>query len=159
MIIATAGHVDHGKTTLVKALTGKDTDTLDEEKRRGLTINLGFAYFDAELNAAESVRIGFIDVPGHHKFIHNMLSGVAGMRLGLALVAPGQRSRLQALRDASRLALPLVYGAGGMLVVAALIEAFWSPRPLPSELKYGVGGAMWALVALYLLFAGRSRAD
>ena len=78
MIVATAGHVDHGKTSLVKALTGVDTDRLPEEKRRGLTIDLGFAYADA---------IGFIDVPGHERFIHNMLCGVAGIDLALLVVA------------------------------------------------------------------------
>ena len=87
MIIATAGHVDHGKTALVKALTGKDTDTLEEEKRRGLTITPGFAYFDVTRSDAESVRIGFVDLPGHHQFIHNMLSGVAGVDAVLLVIA------------------------------------------------------------------------
>jgi len=101
----------------------------------------------------------FVIAHGAFELTAILFSGVAGMRLGLALVAPGPRSRLQALRDASQRALPLVYGAGGMLVIAALIEAFWSPRPLPPELKYSVGAVLWALVALYLLFAGRRRAD
>ncbi len=83
MIIATAGHVDHGKTTLVKALTGVDTDSLAEEKARGLTINLGFAYTDAETGG----RIGFVDVPGHIKFISNMLAGVAAIDHALLVVA------------------------------------------------------------------------
>jgi len=82
MIIATAGHVDHGKTALVRALTGKDTDTLAEERRRGLTINLGFAYLDAEPQ-----RIGFVDVPGHERFMHNMLAGVAGIDAVILVVA------------------------------------------------------------------------
>lgn len=83
MIVATAGHVDHGKTLLVKALTGVDTDRLPEEKRRGMTIDLGFAYLPLE--GAET--IGFIDVPGHERFIHNMLSGVGGIDFGLLIVA------------------------------------------------------------------------
>src|SRR5579863_1857205 len=83
MIIATAGHVDHGKTLLVKALTGIDADRLPEEKRRGMTIDLGFAYLPLE--SAES--IGFIDVPGHERFIHNMLCGVAGIDFVLFIVA------------------------------------------------------------------------
>ncbi len=83
MIIATAGHVDHGKTSLVKALTGIDTDRLPEEKRRGLTIDLGFAY----LPVASAATIGFIDVPGHERFIHNMLSGVSGIDFALLVVA------------------------------------------------------------------------
>ena len=69
MIIATAGHVDHGKTLLVKALTGIDADRLPEEKKRGMTIDLGFAYLPVE----SGEPIGFIDVPGHERFVHNML--------------------------------------------------------------------------------------
>ena len=83
MIVATAGHVDHGKTLLVKALTGVDTDRLPEEKRRNLTIDLGFAYLP--LDDAET--IGFVDVPGHERFIRNMLCGVAGIDFALLIVA------------------------------------------------------------------------
>jgi len=83
VIIATAGHVDHGKTSLVAALTGVDTDRLPEEKKRGLTIDLGFAY----LPVSDAATIGFIDVPGHERFIHNMLSGVAGIDFALLVVA------------------------------------------------------------------------
>ena len=83
MIIATAGHVDHGKTELIKALTGTDTDRLPEEKARGLSIDLGFAYQSLPDNTA----LGFVDVPGHEKFIRNMLTGVGGIDLGLLVVA------------------------------------------------------------------------
>jgi selenocysteine-specific elongation factor len=83
MIIATAGHVDHGKTLLVKALTGIDADRLPEEKKRGMTIDLGFAYLPME--GAETV--GFVDVPGHERFIHNMLAGVAGIDFVLFILA------------------------------------------------------------------------
>lgn len=83
MIIATAGHVDHGKTSLIARLTGVDTDRTAEEKRRGLSINLGFAYLPRE----DRLPIGFIDVPGHHRFINNMISGVSGIDRGLLLVA------------------------------------------------------------------------
>ena len=83
MIIATAGHVDHGKTQLVRALTGIDTDRLDEEKSRGLTMDLGFAYIDSPLGN----RLGFIDVPGHVKFINNMVAGVGAVDLALLVVA------------------------------------------------------------------------
>jgi selenocysteine-specific elongation factor len=82
MIVVTAGHVDHGKTTLVRALTGTDTDTLAEEKRRGLTIELGFAYTDIGKH-----RIGFVDVPGHQRFIRNMLAGVAAPDAVMLVVA------------------------------------------------------------------------
>ncbi|HZT51174.1 MAG TPA: selenocysteine-specific translation elongation factor [Stellaceae bacterium] len=83
MIIATAGHVDHGKTLLVKALTGIDADRLPEEKKRGMTIDLGFAYWPV----APGVTIGFVDVPGHERFIHNMLCGVTGIDFVLLIVA------------------------------------------------------------------------
>ena len=86
MIVATAGHVDHGKTSLIKALTGTDTDRLEEEKRRGLTIDLGFAYLPIG-DGAEAPPIGFIDVPGHERFIRNMVCGVAGIDLALFIVA------------------------------------------------------------------------
>lgn len=82
MIITLAGHVDHGKTSLVKALSGIDTDRLEEEKRRGLTIDLGFAYIQKE-----GVEIGFVDVPGHHKFIHNMVAGVAATQFAMLVIA------------------------------------------------------------------------
>jgi len=82
VIVATAGHVDHGKTLLVKALTGVDADRLPEEKRRGMTIDLGFAY-----RKLEGGVLGFIDVPGHEDFIHNMLAGVTGIDFALLVVA------------------------------------------------------------------------
>ncbi len=99
MIVTLAGHVDHGKTSIVRTLTGVDTDRLAEEKRRGLTIDLGFAYADIH-----SQRVGFVDVPGHHRFIHNMVAGVAGRQFALLVVAaddgvmPQSREHLQILR-------------------------------------------------------------
>ena len=83
VIIGTAGHIDHGKTTLIRALTGRDTDRLEEEKRRGITIDLGFTWFDLP----DGGRAGIIDVPGHERFIHNMAAGVAGMDLVLLVIA------------------------------------------------------------------------
>ena len=83
MLIATAGHVDHGKTVLVKALTGVDTDRLPEEKARGLSIDLGFAYH----TRADGAVLGFVDVPGHERFIRNMLAGVAAIDYALLIVA------------------------------------------------------------------------
>ncbi|MCY4320039.1 MAG: selenocysteine-specific translation elongation factor [Alphaproteobacteria bacterium] len=83
MIVATAGHIDHGKTALVKALTGADADRLPEEKARGLTIDLGFAYW----RAGPGQAISFIDVPGHERFIKNMLAGVTGIDTALLVVA------------------------------------------------------------------------
>ena len=83
MIIATAGHVDHGKTSLVHVLTGVDTDRLAEEKARGLSIDLGFAYWPLK----GGPTIGFVDVPGHERFLRNMLAGVAGLDAALLVVA------------------------------------------------------------------------
>jgi selenocysteine-specific elongation factor len=83
MIIGTAGHIDHGKTSLVKALTNVDTDRLKEEKARGISIDLGFAYMPVE--GAET--LGFVDVPGHEKFIHTMLAGASGIDFALLVVA------------------------------------------------------------------------
>lgn len=83
IIIGTAGHIDHGKTTLIKALTGRNTDRWEEEQRRGITIDLGFTWFD--LPGGD--RAGIIDVPGHEKFINNMVAGVVGMDLVLLVIA------------------------------------------------------------------------
>ncbi|PPY07545.1 selenocysteine-specific translation elongation factor, partial [Cronobacter sakazakii] len=83
MIIATAGHVDHGKTTLLEALTGINADRLPEEKKRGMTIDLGYAYWPQP----DGRVIGFIDVPGHEKFLANMLAGVGGIDHALLMVA------------------------------------------------------------------------
>src|SRR6187431_2468323 len=83
MIVATAGHIDHGKTTLVKALTGIDTDRLPEEKKRGISIDLGFAYRKTDSGSV----IGFVDVPGHERFVRNMLAGVCGIDYVMLIVA------------------------------------------------------------------------
>jgi selenocysteine-specific elongation factor len=107
LIVGTAGHIDHGKTALVKALTGIDADRLEEEKRRGITIDLGFAHMDLPAagdrassipgkndaakndpaKKAEMLRIGFVDVPGHERFVRNMLAGVGGIDLVLLVIA------------------------------------------------------------------------
>ena len=83
LIIGTGGHIDHGKTTLIKKITGIDTDTLPEEAKRGMTINLGFAYYTRE----NGERIGIIDVPGHEKFIKNMVAGASGIDFLLIVIA------------------------------------------------------------------------
>ena len=83
IIVGTAGHIDHGKTALVRALTGIDADRLEEEKRRGITIDLGFAH----LQLTPELRLGFIDVPGHERFVKNMLAGVGGIDLVLFVIA------------------------------------------------------------------------
>src|SRR5437588_9486824 len=87
IIVGTAGHIDHGKTALVKALTGIDADRLQEEKRRGITIDLGFAHAELPGLSGERLRFGFVDVPGHERFVRNMLAGVGGIDLVLLVIA------------------------------------------------------------------------
>ncbi|MGW8271059.1 MAG: GTP-binding protein [Burkholderiales bacterium] len=138
MIVATAGHVDHGKTSLVRALTGVDTDRLPEEKKRGLTIDLGFAY----LPVTGAATIGFVDVPGHERFVHNMLSGVSGIDCALLVVAaddgpmPQTREHL-AILDLLGLAQGVValskidrVGAARVDAVKAMITELLSPTGL-----------------------------
>ena len=122
---------------------------------------LEFGLVASHLVRAGSAERFFSFVIGHGAFELTaiLLAGASGMRLGLAVLAPGPRSRVAALRAASLSSLPIIAGAALMLVVAAGIEAFWSPRALPAQLKYGVGAALWVLVALWLGSAGRSRAD
>src|ERR1700674_1303293 len=87
VIVGTAGHIDHGKTALVKALTGIDADRLEEEKRRGITIDIGFAHFELPGPDGGIIRLGFVDVPGHERFVRNMLAGVGGIDLVLLVIA------------------------------------------------------------------------
>src|SRR5881398_1454105 len=99
LILGTAGHIDHGKTSLVKALTGVDCDRLPEEKARGITIDIGFARLDLP-----PYRLGIVDVPGHERFIKNMLAGATGVDLAVLVVAaddsvmPQTREHLEILR-------------------------------------------------------------
>jgi selenocysteine-specific elongation factor len=128
MIIGTAGHVDHGKTALVKALTGVDTDRLAEEKRRGITIDLGYAY---------SGELGFVDVPGHERFIHTMLAGASGIDTALLVVALPEGIRPQTLEHLQILSL-LGIDHG----VVALTKADIGAARIPD-----VGSAVQALLA------------
>ena len=95
IILGTAGHIDHGKTALVKALTGIDADRLEEEKRRGITIDLGFAHLELAAPSGEKIRLGFIDVPGHERFVRNMLAGVGGIDLVLMVIAADESIKPQ----------------------------------------------------------------
>jgi selenocysteine-specific elongation factor len=95
IIVGTAGHIDHGKTALVKALTGIDADRLAEEKRRGITIDLGFAHMDLVADDGEILRLGFVDVPGHERFVRNMLAGVGGIDLVLLVIAADESIKPQ----------------------------------------------------------------
>ena len=93
MIVGTAGHIDHGKTTLVRALTGVDTDRLKEEKARGISIELGYAYVPVEPAAIRNERLagddvlGFVDVPGHERLVHTMAAGASGIDFALLVIA------------------------------------------------------------------------
>jgi selenocysteine-specific elongation factor len=91
VIVGTAGHIDHGKTALVKALTGIDADRLAEEKRRGITIDLGFAHLDL----TPQIRLGFVDVPGHERFVKNMLAGAGGIDIVMLVIAAGESIKPQ----------------------------------------------------------------
>src|SRR5499427_1490814 len=95
VIVGTAGHIDHGKTALVKALTGVDADRLEEEKRRGITIDIGFANLDLTSPSGEKLHLGFVDVPGHERFIRNMLAGVGGIDLVLLVIAADESIKPQ----------------------------------------------------------------
>src|SRR6058998_3853322 len=95
VIVGTAGHIDHGKTALVNALTGIDTDRLEEEKRRGITIDIGFAHLELPGQNGENLRLGFVDVPGHERFVRNMLAGIGGIDLVLLVIAADESIKPQ----------------------------------------------------------------
>ena len=121
MLIATAGHVDHGKTVLVKALTGVDTDRLPEEKARGLSIDLGFAYH----TRPDGAVLGFVDVPGHERFIRNMLAGVAAIDHALLIVAADDGPMPQ---TREHLAILDLLGVNGGAVVVTKIDLVDDPQ-------------------------------
>src|SRR6201998_1227514 len=95
IIVGTAGHIDHGKTALVKALTGIDADRLEEEKRRGITIDLGFAHMNLPTPDGGTLSLGFVDVPGHERFVRNMLAGAGGIDLVLLVIAADESIKPQ----------------------------------------------------------------
>ena len=121
IIVGTAGHIDHGKTTLIKALTGTDTDRWEEEKKRGITIDLGFAYFDLPNKS----RIGIIDVPGHEKFIKNMLAGVIGMDLVLLVIAADEGIMPQTQEHINILNLLGIKNGIVVLTKCDLVDSEW----------------------------------
>ena len=137
MIVATAGHVDHGKTSVVKHLSGVDTDSLEEEKRRGLTINLGYAY----LHANTDTRVGLIDVPGHSRFINTMIAGVSGIDLALIVVAADEGPMPQTMEHLEVLRL---LGIGQYAIVITHIDRVKSPRVEEvTEVLQSVMGMQW----------------
>src|ERR1700751_3603278 len=119
MIIGTAGHVDHGKTALVKALTGIDADRLAEEKRRGITIDLGYAYTDT---------LGFVDVPGHERFVHTMLAGASGIDFVVLVVAADE-----GIMPQTREHLAIIDLLGIPRGLVALSKADLAPPPRRAE--------------------------
>src|SRR5439155_6499021 len=118
MILATAGHIDHGKTALVQALTGVNADRLPEEKRRGLTIDLGFAY----ATLPDGTELGFVDVPGHERLLPNMLAGVLSIDRVLLVVAADDGPRPQTLEHLDILELIGVAETTGVITKLDRVE-------------------------------------
>ena len=142
MILGTAGHVDHGKTALVKALTGVDTDRLEEEKRRGITIELGFA----PLRLGD-LTLGVVDVPGHEAFVRNMLAGATGVDLALLVVAADEGVMPQTKEHLAILDLLGIRGGVIALTKYDLGDADW--RALVAEdVRAAVAGTALANAAI-----------
>lgn len=137
MIIGTAGHIDHGKTALVKALTGVDCDRLKEEKTRGITIDLGFAY----LPVAAGKVLGFVDVPGHERFVHTMLAGAGGIDFALLVIAADDGIKPQTLEHLSIIDL---LGVGRGLVALTKIDLVTPERVamLEREIRMVLAGTV-----------------
>lgn len=121
IIVGTAGHIDHGKTTLIKALTGRETDRLKEEQKRGISIELGFTYFDLP----SGKRAGIIDVPGHEKFIKNMLAGVMGIDIVLLVVAADEGVMPQTLEHLAILNMLGIEKGFIVVTKADMVEEEW----------------------------------
>ena len=121
VIIGTAGHVDHGKTVLIKALTGIDTDCLAEEKRRGITIDLGFAHLDWP----DGAQAGIVDVPGHEKFIKNMLAGAGGIDLALLVIGADEGVMPQTVEHLDILSLLGIRDGLVVLTKMDLVDDGW----------------------------------
>jgi selenocysteine-specific elongation factor len=135
IIIGTAGHIDHGKTTLIKALTGRNTDRLKEEQRRGISIELGFTYFDLP----DGRRAGIIDVSGHEKFIKNMLAGVGGMDMVLLVVAADEGIMPQTTEHLNILDMIRIKKGIVVLTKADMVEEEWLEMVI-EEVKENIKG-------------------
>src|SRR5471032_3235175 len=118
-VVGTAGHVDHGKSALVRALTGTQPDRWEGERRRGMTLDLGFA----RLRFDDGVEAGIVDVPGHERFVHNMLAGATGMDVLLLVVAANEGPRAQTFEHLAILSLLAVPAAVIVLTKADLVDA------------------------------------
>ena len=121
IVLGTAGHIDHGKTSLIKALTDIDTDRLKEEKERGITIDLGFAF----LNLTDKVQLGIVDVPGHERFVKNMLAGVGGIDLVLLVIAADEGVMPQTREHLAICELLRVQEGLVALTKTDMVEAEW----------------------------------
>ena len=121
IIVGTAGHIDHGKTSLVRCLTGIDTDRLEEEKRRGISIELGFAHLDL----GDGLRVGFVDVPGHERFVRTMLAGATGIDIVLLVIAADEAIKPQTREHFDICRLLGVELGIIVLTKADLVEAEW----------------------------------
>src|SRR5262245_54556321 len=129
MIVGTAGHIDHGKTSLVRALTGVDTDRLKEEKARGISIDLGFAYLPTPSGSV----LGFVDVPGHERFVHNMLAGATGIDFVLLVIAADDGVMPQSVEH-----LAVIDLLGIERGIVALTKADLATLPRRSEVISGI---------------------
>src|SRR6202167_1539051 len=134
VVIGTAGHIDHGKTTLVRALTGVDTDRLPEEKRRGITIDLGSASLDVAAGDHSPLRISFVDVPGHKLFIRNMLAGAGCIDAVLLVISAEEGVKPQTEEP---LAICSLLGIERRITVITKVDAV-SPRSL-EEVRSDIG--------------------
>ncbi|MCG8482143.1 MAG: selenocysteine-specific translation elongation factor [Clostridia bacterium] len=136
IIIGTAGHIDHGKTSLIKALTGRETDRLEEEKKRGITIDLGFTYF----NLSNGEKAGIIDVPGHEKFIKNMLAGVGGMDVVLMVIAADEGIMPQTREHLDILSILNIKQGIVVLTKKDMVEEDWL-QMVEEEIKEEIQGS------------------
>ena len=138
VIIGTAGHVDHGKTSLIKALTGIDTDRLKEEKKRGITIELGFAYLDF----GDGMKVGIIDVPGHEKFVKNMLAGAGGIDVAILVVAANEGIMPQTIEHFEILKLLNIQKGVIVITKTDMVDATWLEMIKDDVRKLVVGSVL-----------------
>src|SRR5471032_1326568 len=138
-VVGTAGHVDHGKSALVRALTGTQPDRWEEERRRGMTLDLGFA----RLRFDDGVEAGIVDVPGHERFVHNMLAGATGMDVLLLIIAANEGPRAQTFEHLAILSLLAVPATVVVVTKADLVDERELAAVL-KDLKVAVAGTVAA---------------
>ncbi len=138
-VVGTAGHVDHGKSTLIQALTGIDPDRLAEEKERGMTIDLGFAW----LKLPSGQEVSIVDVPGHERFIHNMLAGVGGIDIALLVVAADEGVMPQTREHLDILDLLAIPSGAIVVTKVDLVDEEWLGL-VTAEIEEAVAGTVMA---------------